>query len=328
MMVPRTKSILCCTVAFVSAALTISPAFQPETREKAVLWHNPGRVENLDLEFGPGGRSRVPHPPFTFVEEDHGGTNPKIKVTDARGTKWAVKFGEEVRAENFASRLAWAAGYFVETNYYVPSGIAIGAHNLKRAKGWVDKDGHFADARFQLRSKEPEFLQDMDWSWSQNPFIGSVELNGLKIMMMLTSNWDNKDSRDRTGAGSNNFVFREHENGSVRLLYEVTDWGGSMGKWGNVMSRSKWDCKGYTAQTPHFVEGIKNGVVRWAYHGQHTEDETRGIPVNDVKWLLRYLGRITDRQLRAGLEGSGAAPREEGCFAGAVRERIDELKGL
>ena len=44
------------------------------------------------------------------------------------------------------------------------------------------------------------------------------------------------------------------------------------------------------------------------------------------EWLMRYLGRITDTQLRAGLRASGATPDETECFTRAVRARIDELR--
>src|SRR5262245_44081269 len=51
------------------------------------IWRDPGAVEKLDFVAGPGGRSGAPMPPFRFVEEDLGGSNPKVKVTDRRGKK-------------------------------------------------------------------------------------------------------------------------------------------------------------------------------------------------------------------------------------------------
>lgn len=313
--------------AMFSAPAQQEPDRRRRQHEQPVLWHNPGHVESLDLEGGPGGKSGRPKPPFTFVEEDTGGSNPKVKVTDSAGVHWAVKFGEELRAENMAARLAWAVGYFTETNYYVPSGAILGTHSLKRAKSWIGEDGHFADARFQLRAKNPKFLKDMDWAWNDNPFVATRELSGLKVMVMLTSNWDNKDKRDRDGAGSNVFVFRERQGQHSRLLYEITDWGASMGKWGTVLTRSKWDCKGFMEQTPSFVLGSKKGIVKWGYHGQHT-DMAHDIHIGEVKWLLQYLERLTDDQIRSGLRASGAAPPEVQCFAGAIRQRIDQLQAL
>jgi hypothetical protein len=45
-----------------------------------------------------------------------------------------------------------------------------------------------------------------------------------------------------------------------------------------------------------------------------------------VRWLSRYLARITDDQLRAGLRASGATDEETDCFTRAIRERIKQLQ--
>src|SRR5687767_15191689 len=62
------------------------------------IWANPGSVERLDFAGGSGG-PRTPKPPFTFIEEDTSGSNPKIKVRDATGRNWTAKWGSEVHAE-------------------------------------------------------------------------------------------------------------------------------------------------------------------------------------------------------------------------------------
>jgi hypothetical protein len=101
-----------------------------------------------------------------------------------------------------------------------------------------------------------------------------------------------------------------------------------MGRWGGP-GRSKWDCEGYAQQTRDFVKGVKHGEVEWGYRNPlHSDDITKGIIVEDVAWLLSYLGRITDEQLRAGLEASGAKPKEIECFAKAIRRRIDQLDAV
>ncbi len=297
-------------------------------RPVEVLWRDPGPVEKLDFAGGPGGRSHAPQGPFTFLKEELGGTSPKIRVTDAKGVTWIAKWGPEVHAEVFTSRLAWAAGYFVMPNYYVASGKIIGAKGLTRAKGRLDRDGNFKESRFKL--KEPKKLQGHDWAFINNPFIGTKELNGLKILLMLTSNWDSKDARNVEQAGSNTAIWQDRVNGRRELHYAFTDWGATMGKWGlvlgNVVIANQWDCKGYTAQSAEFVTGLKNGVVQWGYKGHQAGDVTSGITVSDVRWLLRYIGRISDRQLRAGLEAAGANPEEVECFTKALRNRIEQLQ--
>jgi hypothetical protein len=290
--------------------------------QRPVLWHDPGSVENLDFTNGPGGTKHVPQPPFTFVEEDKGGTNPKIKVTDASGRTWGVKWGSEVSGEVFASRMVWAAGYHVEPNYFVPSGKIVGAKGLSRAKKYVQSDGSFKDARFEFKEKGISKATDkQSWRWDKNPFVGTRELNGLKIMVMLVSNWDPKDQAD---SQSNTAIYTKRNTGEV--TYVMSDWGATMGKWGGIMSREKWDCDGFASQTKKFVTGVEGGTVKFGYDGKKASEMIKGIKVSDVQWLLGYLGRITDDQLRAGLQASGATPQEVDCFTRALRDRINQLK--
>src|SRR5579872_3689087 len=86
---------------------------------KVVLWHDPGAVEQKDLQYCSGGPETAPKPPFTFIKEDTGGTNPKVLVRDDAGRQWAIKFGEEASPDSFASALVCAVGYYVEPSYYV-----------------------------------------------------------------------------------------------------------------------------------------------------------------------------------------------------------------
>jgi hypothetical protein len=160
------------------------------------LWHDPGGVERLDFVGGPGGRARAPKPPFRFVRADPSGSAPKVIARDAAGATWSVKWGPEVKAETFASRLAWAAGYYVEPVYYVPRGRMRGVKDPGRAGKHIDKAGNFREARFELMDPSKRYLQTVGWTWENNPFAGTRQLNGLKIIVMLTSNWDNKDHRD------------------------------------------------------------------------------------------------------------------------------------
>src|SRR6476620_3061275 len=87
-----------------------------------VIWRDPGDIAALDLVNGPGGSSGAPRPPFHFVEEHASGSQPCVSVRDAADRRWRVKWGNEVRSENFAVRLVWACGYFAETTYFVEDG--------------------------------------------------------------------------------------------------------------------------------------------------------------------------------------------------------------
>lgn len=330
------KLLLIVPVFFIAPVLFASSqinAFQKEKSQlapgKPIIWQNPGAIEKLDLVGGSTGRAKAPKPPFTFVEESLSGSNPKVRVTDANGVRWTAKFGAEVNSETFATRLVWAVGYFVEPAYFVASGKIENLGKLTRAKDSVKADGSFADARFEMQKEKnvKKLEEEESWGWLQNPFVGKQELNGLKVMLMLTSNWDNKDVRDFK-RGSNTAIFRTPLKTGVEDRYLVTDWGGSMGKWGGLLSREKWDCKGFRSQTKDFIKGVKGDQVQFGYTGQHTDTFKNDIRVSDVKWLLQYLGRVTDDQIRAGLQASGATTDESECFTAALRDRINQLKNV
>jgi hypothetical protein len=300
-----------------------------------VLWSDPGDVASLDFVNGAGGVDGQPQTPFQFVEEDMAGTNPKIKVRDGKGRSWSVKFGEEAKPSVMATRLAWACGYNVETEYLIAHGRIEGAHGLKRAASDVQGDGSFTYARFQLRADSPKYLSASNWAWSSNPFLGSTQLNGLKIVTMLVSNWDTKDARDRdtsansATADSNLGIFQASGDSAPRYLYLITDWGASFGRWGSAPGlRNKFDCRAYSNQTPQFVTGARNGIVQWGYSGKHNSDITANIRTSDVEWLLQFLGRITDEQLRRGLAASGSSPEQMECFVQSIRARIGQLQAL
>jgi hypothetical protein len=293
-----------------------------------VLWRDPGDVERLNLADGPGGPDGAPQAPFRFHEEHTTGSQPCVSVTDARNRRWRVKWGDEVRSENFAVRLAWACGYFAETTYYVASGVIEGTEALQRASTCIGEGGRFTEARFELEDLSVRKLfEEHSWAWNDNPFVGTRELQGLKVLVMLLSNWDAKDRRD-VARGSNTAIFEHRVPGSRKpeARYLITDWGGSMGRWGsNIVTRARWDPEGFEAQTPQFVAGASDGIVQFGYTGQRTADMASGISVEDVCWLYGYLGRITDGQLRDALVASGAGPEDVAQFSRALRARIDQL---
>lgn len=292
-----------------------------------VMWRDPGEVASLDMVHGPGGAGSAPETPFTFAQEHSTGSQPCVSVTDARGRRWRVKWGNEVRSENFAVRLAWACGYFAETTYFVPAGRVEGTADLQRARGCIAEDGSFTEARFELDDPDVrKMFEEHSWAWNDNPFLGTHQLNGLKILVMLLSNWDTKDRRD-VARGSNTAIFEQRVSRWRREAhYLITDWGGSMGRWGgNIVTRGRWDPAGFAAQTPEFITAVDAGTVQFGYVGQRTADVAEDISVEDAAWLFAYLGRVTDAQLGQALEASGASTEEIEQFTRALRERITQL---
>jgi len=286
-----------------------------------VLWHDPGDVSSWDFGGAAGTQVRPPQPPFTFVREDLSGTQPKVFVRDATGTIWNVKFGYETKGESFCWRVVRACGYYAEPSYFVAEGQVQGLQPLKRGGDWISAGGHFTNGRFQFRDPDWKFLAGRTWRWDGAPFAGTKELSGLKLLIMLFSNWDDKDGRV-DAKGSNTAVFQHGQ----QLVYTFTDWGSGMGRWGSTTGQTDWRCLDFTEQTAGFVKGVSGGRVLFAYDGNINQGFGDNIPPSHVAWFLGYLGRITDAQLHAGLRASGATDAEAGCFTKALRGRIEQLQ--
>ncbi|QQS44792.1 MAG: hypothetical protein IPM66_12500 [Acidobacteriota bacterium] len=281
------------------------------------IWEEQADISLLDLFWGIGGPDLAPKPPFKFDQEDFSGTNPKIKIIDANGVKWNVKFDEEVQAEVAASRIVWACGYMVEESYFVTSGRVDGVHGLTRARDWIGPDGSFTRAMFE---KRPDTItrRKTPWAWDSNPFTGARELSGLAILNTMLNNWDAKSD-------NNNVLAMFDEDGeTVQEWYMVTDWGGTFGNMGGnlAFNKSKWDLDDFRKQK--FIDGISRGSVKLHYRGKMSSS-LKTVPLEHARWFAGLVGQLTDEQLRAAFKAAGATPAEEAGFAMRLREKINEL---
>jgi hypothetical protein len=302
----------------------------PLRSSRELIWRDPGVISAAQVEIGPLGPDGDPETPFTFVEEHDTGSQPSLTVRDAAGSKWRVKWGDEVHTEVFGTRIAWALGYFAEPSYFIPAGEILGARDLTRAKSCVDENGRFTNARFEL--DEQGIVKHFDahgWAWHDNPFVGSRELKGLKILMMWMSNWDNKDVRD-IARGSNTAIFEGRtKSGELEARYLIIDWGAALGAWGNnVLQRGKWDPEAFAAQNPQFVTGVTDDVVTFGYQGQRTGDLSANITCDDVRWFVQRARHLTNDHLRAALRASGATREEIDLFTAALRARLNRLNEI
>jgi hypothetical protein len=276
----------------------------------SALWHDPGEISSLDLSFGEGGRAHAPlgDAIYSFEKEDLGGTSPKFYVKDQDGVQWLVKVGDEARGETAATRVVWAMGYFVDEDYFVPEIHVSGMAKLHRKSRSIHKDGTITNAR--LKRAPPKQKKLNTWAWADNPFRGSRELNGLRVMMALINNWDLKtvnnkvygvkegkgathkdDSDDKEEAstdladGDNNSSphIPDGERDVANVRYVVSDLGASFGRTGGFSSRSKGKLKDYqkdnfiratTPETVDFVMRTKPGgilrVFKPHYYRQRT----------------------------------------------------------
>ena len=158
--------------------------------QAAVLWRDRGDVAALNLLDGPEGKGHEPGTDFKFIEESMNGTSPKFYVEDENGVKWKVKLGHEVKPETAATRLVWAAGYFVDEDYYLPQIHVQGMKPLSRGKEYVSDDGLVREVRLERKGRGKKLK---NWSWYKTRFVGTREFNGLRVMMALVNNWDLKE---------------------------------------------------------------------------------------------------------------------------------------
>ena len=287
------------------------------TTAPARLWRDPAPVGGRDLLWGSGSQARAPKPPFKFVEEDKGGSQPKVTITDAGGTTWDVKFGIEVPAEVASNRILWALGYLVEEMYHVPNGTIDGAKGLKRAAEHVGASGDFKNARFR-RVDSSLRRTDESWTFQQNPFLGTREMSGLVILMSLVNNWD-------IDKGLNNrIIVTSLPNGTSERWFIVSDLGATFGKMGGSLGqKTKWNLKDYIAED--FIERVHEGKLHLDYEGF----ESKGlgeVPIEHARWFTSLAAQLTPAQLRNAFEAAGASAQEVEGYSSRLMAKIAELR--
>ncbi len=299
-----------------------------------VLWKQQTDISSLDMYEGPGGSKHEPQAPFTFVKESKSGTNPKFDVTDADGKKWRVKLGDESRPEVVASRLLWAMGYYASYDYLLPTAAITG---IKMSRGAdLVHDGTVQDARF---SRTPGGEKKIGiWKWKENPFYGTREFNGLRVMMAVLNNWDLKDV--------NNAVYSSGKTGEQ--VFGVSDVGATFGSNGMEFSKSKAkgnldsfeDSKFITKQTDKTVSfgtpSAPTGVLLASFGGsvksyamrKNLEWIGRDVPLADAAWMGSQLGQLSHKQLMDAFRAGNFPAETTDKYVSLVESRIKALAAL
>ncbi len=340
------RGVSAAAVALVAIPLLSQPSTPPDSAarqstnapagEHALMRSDSPDIEHLDLYGGPGGRQDQPRGVMTYLDEDLNGTNPKFRVIDGRGTKWTVKLGPEARPETAASRLVWAAGYFANEDYFLPEMKVEGLPSrLKRGNELVEPGGIVRNVRLKRHSKTEK--DSGVWQWGRNPFVGTRELAGLRVIMALINNWDLKDD--------NNAIYEDRAGeGPPKSIYLVSDLGAAFGTTGALRSHeaSKGNLKAYS--TSRFITDADAEKVDfaapsrpsigflinpWEYFSRlGLRWIGRDIPRADARWIGQTLGRLSDTQIRDAFRAAGYAPQEIDGFAKVVEERIADLSRL
>ncbi len=269
-----------------------------------VMWKKVN-VRSQDTYFGSAGRSAMPDlRRITFIREDKGGYSTKYRIRDGSNRVWVAKLGKEAQSETAAVRLLSALGYETEIVYLVP-------------RMTIPTKGTFTNVRLEARPDSIE--REGHWSWAKNPFIGTQQLQGLKLMMAMFNNWDMKND--------NNVILESRND----RFYVISDLGATFGKMGiSDLPMLRWI--GRTRNNPEdysksktFVKKVdKKGRVKVAFNGKNS-GELDNITVEQARWLVDLLTQLSDRQIRDAFRAANYTPAEINMLTQAFKRRINQL---
>jgi hypothetical protein len=194
------------------------------------------------------------------------------------------------------------------------------------------KDEQIEEARFE---KKPDQQKKIGiWKWRENPFIGSREFNGLRVMMAVMNNWDLKDV--------NNAVYSDQS--SNHDIFLTSDIGATFGTNGLswTKDRSKGDVD--TFQKSKFITHQADGVVNFGTPAppvalmavnakqyqmrRNLEWIGEEVPIADARWIGSLLKQLSHEQLIDAFRAGHFPPDEIDKYVSVVEERIQELSAL
>lgn len=294
-------ALLCvATIACIPAVRRTGDA--PSAAQLAEFWVDPGPAPR-DLFNGPPSNGHVrpaTDARFTVVKRDTGGFSITYRVRDEKAREWSVKLGPEAQTEVVASRIVWGLGYHQVPSYFVERWIAV-----DHAKGAMLGGGRFRPTDMGLKSRG-------EWSWQQNPFVGTRQYGGLLALMMILNSTDLKNQ--------NNTVYdviggaREQ----AAKWFVVKDLGASLGETGRMDPRRGY-IEGFEKEP--FITGVQQGFAVFAFHGRHQE-LIQHIRVEDVRWICERLQKLTDRQWRDAFRAGNYSDEITSRYVARIREKI------
>ena len=273
-----------------------------------VLWQRPDDITSRDLFLGPGGSEMRPDlRRITLIKEEKGGYSKKYRIRDGSGREWVAKIGKEAQSETSAVRLLWGMGYLTEVNYLVP-------------RITIPRKGTFTNVR--LEARPDNWKREGEWKWKQNPFTGTPQLQGLKIMMALINNWDLKDA--------NNVIIKDRDDNANELRYVISDLGATFGHASTTpifwrFTRSRNNPENYAKSD--FFEKVKGDRVVLHFGGKN-RGLMKDIRVQDAQWIANLLSQLSDQQIRDAFRAANYTPSQINVLTREVRDRTNELVSL
>lgn len=276
----------------------------PSADQIAQLWVRP--EPRRDLFHGVGGRRLAPDPSvkYTVIEIKRGGFSRGYTVTGPEDREWSVKFPPEAGTEVVASRIVWGIGYHQPPIYLMREWTAEKATSPNPQ----------LPARFREKDPDLHGLEAGDpWSYYQNPFVGTRQLNGLLVLQAMLGNSDLKDQQNVVYS-----LARESE--GARRWYVARDLGQTFGRTG-VIDAPRGDVEVFE-RTP-FILGVENGRVQFEYRGRHKALFENIVP-SDVRWICEQLDRLTDGQWEDAFRAGGIDRRASERFIRRMKQKVAE----
>jgi hypothetical protein len=289
-------------------------AVEPSQVDLSALWVEPADLSSRNLFDGPGGTAQAPpqEARFELIAVDSKGYSGGYDVRDPQGVKWSVKVGKEAQPEVAVSRLLWGLGFHQPAIYLLTDwrldGASVPPEDLRMA-------------RFRRDTEGQEVVGE--WSWYENPFVGTKPFQGLIVANLMLNNWDWKTS--------NNKIYNLHDaREGPRQVYVVRDLGASLGKTSfpkllrltparGFGQGSRNDVAGFEEQG--FIKGLDGQRVRFHYNGIH-QKVVDTVTVDDVVWTCRLMARISDDQWRDAFRAAGFAPGEQQRYVQKMKSKI------
>ena len=276
------------------------------------LWQEPVDLKNRSLFDGPGGPDLMPRQTtFAFVARDTSGWSPGFDVRSDDALDWSVKLGPEAQSEVVSSRILWAIGFHQPPTYYLERWTLTGAESGPQPAG-----------RFRPALRGREVVGD--WSWYENPFVGSRAFGGLIAANLILNSWDWKTSNNKI------YELSEPING-VKRWFVVRDLGASLGrttyptllKWFRLRGfgqGTRNDLAGFEAQG--FINGVdEDSRPRFDYRGIY-RDVIDTVTLADVQWICALLSRLTDDQWRDAFRAGGYTPEQTARYIARIEAKI------
>jgi hypothetical protein len=282
----------------------------PTAEQLAQLWVAP--EPDRDLFHGVGGSRLAPDPSarYTVIEIKRGGYSRGYTVVGPGDREWSVKFPPEANTEIVASRLFWGIGYHQPPIYLLREWTAEKATSPNPQ----------LPARFREKDPDLHGLEAGDsWSYYENPFVGTRQMNGMLVLHAMLGNSDLKDEQNVL------YTLKKPHEGTTRW-YVARDLGQTFGRTG-LLDPPRGDIDVFE-ETP-FIRGVENGKVRLEYSGRHKALFEHIAPA-DVRWVCERLNKLSDRQWRDAFRAGGIGEGEAERYIRRMKQKIAEglrLKG-